>query len=169
MIENNTELLQQVFSTVSGSTYHERVNSIKNMLKSGIESNDIPEGEAPVEHYFAPNVYMRQMNAKKDTLVVSKMHRTEHLNIFLSGSVSIITENGIEHLKAPIILKSAPGTQRIGYFHEDSSWLTVHPTESTVLTEIEDQVIVPEYEVEAFLKSINHASLKELQLCRGEQ
>ena len=47
-----------------------------------------------------------------------------------------------------------PGTKRIGYFHEDSSWITVHPTDETDLEIIEQQVIVPDDEIDQFLASL---------------
>ena len=122
----------------------------------------LPQLDIPVFNYFAPNIYMRQMDAKAGTLVVSKMHRTEHMNILLKGSLTVATENGIELLKAPCVLKSMPGTKRIGYFHEDSSWIAVHPTEETDLEKIEQQVIVPEDEIDQFLVSLQ-GNCKEIE------
>lgn len=165
---DNTLLLMQIMGDIQNRTYVELVRDVQSKVQNSINNNEMPEGEAPVTHHFAPNVYMRQMDAKAGTLVVSKMHRTEHLNILLKGGVTVITENGIEYLKAPMILKSMPGTKRIGYFHEDSSWVTVHPTEQTNVDEIEKEVIVPEDEVDLFLKSIGYES-KEFKLCHGEQ
>lgn len=82
------------------------------------------------------------------------------------SDLTVVTENGIEYFKAPMVLKSMPGTKRIGYFHEDSSWMTVHPTNQTDVDEIEKEVIVPEDEVDSFLKSIGYES-KEFKLCHG--
>ena len=123
----------------------------------------LPQLDIPVFNYFAPNIYMRQMDAKAGTFIVSKMHRTEHMNILLKGSLTVATENGIELLKAPCVLKSMPGTKRIGYFHEDTSWVTVHPTGSTDLEEIEKQVIVPEEEIDQFLASLQNPKCKEIE------
>ncbi len=63
---------------------------------------------------------------------------------------------------APCVLKSMPGTKRIGYFHEDSSWITVHPTSDTDLEKIEQQVIVPDDEIDQFLASLPNR-LKEIE------
>lgn len=164
---DNTEPLTQILGDTENRTYIDIVKDIQSKLQNGVNNGDIPDGEAPVIHHFAPGVYMRQMDAKAGTLVVSKMHRTEHMNILLKGSLTVVTENGIEFLQAPLTLKSAPGTKRIGYFHEDSSWITVHPTTATDLEEIERQVIVPESEIDAFLKSIGYKA-KEFKLCHGE-
>ena len=51
-------------------------------------------------------------------------------------------------------MKSMPGTKRIGYFHEDSSWITVHPTDEKDLNLIEQQVIVPDEEIDQFVASL---------------
>lgn len=144
----NTDLLAQILGDIQSKAYIEVVCDVQEQV------SDLPQLELPVFHHFAPKVYMRQMDAPAGALVVSKMHRTEHMNILIKGSVTVVTENGIEYLKAPLVLKSAAGTKRIGYFHEDSSWITVHPTESTDLEEIEKQVIVPEDQVRTFLKSL---------------
>jgi hypothetical protein len=144
----NTDLLAQILGDIQSKAYIEVVCDVQQQV------SELPQLELPVFHHFAPNVYMRQMDAPAGALVVSKMHRTEHMNILIKGSVTVVTENGIEYLKAPLVLKSAAGTKRIGYFHEDSSWITVHPTESTDLEEIEKQVIVPEDQVRTFLKSL---------------
>lgn len=157
---DNTELLTELLSDESMLRYVECAEAVQQKV------GELPQIDLPIFHHFAPNVYMRQMDAPAGAIVVSKMHRTEHMNILLKGSLSVITEHGIEYLKAPLILKSDAGTKRIGYFHEDSTWVTVHPTELTDLEEIEAQVIVPESEIQEFLKSLPQ---KEKALCHGEQ
>lgn len=146
----NKELLKLVLGSTKKQSYITAVQGVQQQIEQRGDLIDVP-----VQHHFAPGVYMRQMDAKGGTLVVSKMHRTEHMNILLKGSLTIATENGIEFMTAPCTLKSMPGTKRIGYFHEDSSWITVHPTLKTNLEEIEKQVIVPDDEIEQFLTSLN--------------
>ena len=154
---DNTELLKRIFGDLQSQKYIDVVRDVQKQIQDHAELIDVP-----VEHHFAPGVYMRQMDAKAGTLVVSKMHRTEHMNVLLSGSLTVATENGIEYLKAPAVIKSMPGTKRIGYFHEDTSWMTVHPTDSTDLEEIEKQVIVPEEEIDQFLASFQ-SKCKEIE------
>ncbi len=154
---DNTELLAHILGDIQQRAYIDAVRDVQKQLS---ESPDVID--VPVQHHFAPGVYMRQMDAAAGTLVVSKMHRTEHMNILLKGSLTVATENGIELLKAPCVLKSMPGTKRIGYFHEDSSWITVHPTEETDLENIEQQVIVPDDEIDQFLASLPNR-LKEIE------
>ena len=114
----------------------------------------LPQLDIPVFNYFTPNIYMRQMDAKAGTLMVTKMHKTEHFLIILKGSASVLDNGELVHFKAPQIIKTKVGTKRVIYFHDDSSWLTAHPTTETDLGVIEEQLIVPEHEINQFLKSI---------------
>lgn len=147
--QDSTELLAYILGDIQNKAYISVVRDVQQQITDNAELIDVP-----VDHHFAPGVYMRQMNAKAGTLVVSKMHRTEHMNILLTGSLTVATEDGIELLKAPLVIKSMPGTKRIGYFHEDSSWITVHPTQTEDLDLIEQQVIVPDDEIDQFLASL---------------
>lgn len=154
---DNTELLAHILGDIQQRAYIDTVRDMQQQLSESPDQIDVP-----VQHHFAPGVYMRQMDAAAGTLVVSKMHRTEHMNILLKGSLTVATEDGIQLMTAPCVLKSMPGTKRIGYFHEDSSWITVHPTSDTDLEKIEQQVIVPDDEIDQFLASLPNR-LKEIE------
>ena len=154
---DNTELLAHILGDIQQRAYIDTVRDVQKQLSQSPDVIDVP-----VQHHFAPGVYMRQMDAAAGTLVVSKMHRTEHFIFFLKGSCSVLTDDGVELIKAPCVLRTMPGTKRIGYFHEDSSWITVHPTEETDLEKIEQQVIVPDDEIDQFLASLPNR-LKEIE------
>lgn len=154
---DNTELLDHILGDIQQRAYIDTVRDVQQQLSESPDQIDVP-----VQHHFAPGVYMRQMDAAAGTLVVSKMHRTEHMNILLKGSLTVATEDGIQLMTAPCVLKSMPGTKRIGYFHEDSSWITIHPTSDTDLEKIEQQVIVPDDEIDQFLASLPNR-LKEIE------
>lgn len=154
---DNTELLAHILGDIQQRAYIDTVRDVQQQLSSSPD-----QVEVPIQHHFAPGVYMRQMDAAAGTLVVSKMHRTEHMNILLKGSLTVATEDGIQLMTAPCVLKSMPGTKRIGYFHEDSSWITVHPTEEIDLEKIEQQVIVPDEEIDQFLASLP-GKVKEIE------
>ena len=163
---DNTGLLTHVLGELHNKLYVNVVRDLKQQTEEKLQAGELEHADFPVTHHFAPNVYMRQMDAKAGTFCVSKMHRTEHMNILLKGALTIITENGLQYLEAPQIIKSAAGTMRIGYFHQDTTWITVHPTQETDLEIIERDVIVPDEEIEQFLESIGH-SLKEIKSCHG--
>ncbi len=154
----NKELLAHILGEVQKRTYIDVVRDIQQQITDQAELIEVP-----VVHHFAPGVYMRQMDAKAGTFIVSKMHRTEHFIMFLKGSCSVLTDDGVELIKAPCVLRTMPGTKRAGYFHEDTSCITIHPTDSTDLEEIEKQVIVPEEEIDQFLVTIQ-GKFKEIAL-----
>lgn len=143
--------------------YYAFVRQAMKNVQGVIDSGDVPQGHEVLTHHFADGVYGRQMDVTANTLVISKMHRHQTLNVFLKGRVALISNDGVQELVAPCVLVSPKGTQRIGFFLEDSSWLTVHPVNTQDLAEIEKQVIVPECEVKQFLEKLGGDQ------CLGEQ
>jgi hypothetical protein len=163
---DNTELLTYVLGEIHNKLYIDVVRDLKQQTEQKLESGELEPAEFPITHHFSDGVYMRQMDASAGTFCVSKMHRTEHQNILLKGALTIITEDGLVYLEAPQVIKSKPGTMRVGYFHQDTTWITIHPTHETDLAAIEREVIVPDEEIEQFLASIGHEP-KEILLCHG--
>lgn len=146
--KDDVEQLKFVLNYAQNAQYIDCVQQLQSKL------SEMEQTEFPVTHHFAPSVYARQMDAKAGTLVVSKMHATEHLNMLMKGSLTIMTEDGIQFLQAPAIITSKAGTKRVGYFHEDTTWVTIHPTDETDLDAIENLVIVPQTNEIEFLKQI---------------
>lgn len=144
--KDDVEQLKFVLNYAKNAQYIDCVQQLQNELAS------MEQIEFPVTHHFAPDVYARQMDAKAGSMCISDMHATEHLNMLMKGSLTIMTEDGIQFLQAPAIIKSKAGTKRIGYFHEDTTWVTIHPTSETDLEKIEELVIVPHEQEKEFLK-----------------
>jgi quercetin dioxygenase-like cupin family protein len=102
--------------------------------------------EIKTTHHFAPGVYMREIFIPKGTTLTGKIHRTEHMNILSQGDLSVWTEDGVKRLKASTVIKSQPGIKRVGFAHEDSVWITVHPTEETDIDKLEDMLIAKSFD-----------------------
>lgn len=100
----------------------------------------------PVEHFFAPGLYARQMRIPKGGIIIGKIHRHAHVNTISAGRVWVVTEFGKDELTAPATFVSTPGTKRVVVAQEDTVWTTYHPTDETDLEKIEAQVIAPTYE-----------------------
>ena len=128
---------------ISETDITERNNQI-DLLEAEMVGN-FPIAECPINNIFLDGIYGREMLAKKDTLIVSKIHRTEHLFILLKGKIAIFLEDGeVLHLEAPYRGVTKPGTRRVGYVIEDVIWLNIHanPNNETV-DEIEQRIIEP--------------------------
>lgn len=88
--------------------------------------------ECPLQHHFTPGLYVRTIFMPKGSLVTSKIHKTEHPFVVHSGSCSVLVEDEeenwrVEHIEAPYMGTTKPGTRRALLMHEDTVWSTFHP------------------------------------------
>lgn len=111
-----------------------------------VANNELKEQECPVTHRFTKGCYLREIFMPKGTLIIGKIHATEHFNILLTGKVTVLTAEGVENIEAPYTFTSLAGVQKVVAIHEDCLWQTVHVTDSTNLEEIEKEVIVDDYD-----------------------
>lgn len=87
---------------------------------------DLPQASAPVEHFWGPGVYIRQVSFPAGVFAVGHKQRNEHLNVFLKGRVAMIGKDGaINELAAPMIFTGQPG-QKMGYILEDVVWQNIY-------------------------------------------
>jgi len=109
---------------------------------------EMPQIEVPLEHYFAPGIYMRQMTLPPDAVITGKIHKTEHYCILLRGSVTVVTEEGTQELQGPHIIHAKPGAKRAIHAHEESVWVNVHhnPTNEQDLDRIDAIFVVDSFE-----------------------
>jgi hypothetical protein len=98
-------------------------------------------------HHFAPDVYVRELFIPEGVALTGKIHKHELMNILVSGTVRVNTDDGMETLTGPLIFNSRAGTKRAIYGITDAIWLNVHPTGLTDLGEIEEEFIAPDFEI----------------------
>lgn len=104
----------------------------------------LPQTPAPVTHRFAPGVYLREIFMAADSIVIGRIHKTEHFNILLQGACRIVHDDGRhEELRAPMSFISRAGVQKVLYVIEDTIWQTVHPTTETNLDVLDAMLVEP--------------------------
>lgn len=130
------------FGHIDAPTLRDKVLRLEEALRARTDTH-LPED---VHHHFAPGVYMRELRIPKGAVLTGKIHRTAHLNILAKGEISVLTEHGVQRLVAPVVISSSPGIKRAGYAHEDTVWITVHPTHETDLEKLEAELIAPSFE-----------------------
>ena len=109
--------------------------------------SDVMIGDCfPLKHTFVDGAYVREIRMPKGVLLTSKIHKICHPYFVLEGDVSVLTENGVQRIKAPYSGITQPGTKRILYIHEDTTWVTVHVTNKTDPDEIEKDIIAESYD-----------------------
>lgn len=159
LLEEQLPLDFGVDQTATPPEVRERIEDLEVAMKQS-------EHQIHIEprHYFAPGLYLREITIPKGALVVGKIHKTTHVNIVSQGEISVLTENGIERIKAPCTIISKPGTKRVGYAHEDTVWTTVHATDETDLVKLESDLIAESHDkLEQDLKP----ALEGDKLCLG--
>lgn len=142
---NTPDVRHYVDSRVVKSPAEARADLREEILRLEAAMMAMPEHhiQFKVMHHFAPKIYMRELFIPKGATLTGKIHKTEHLNILSQGHLSVMTEDGIKTLKASSVVKSQPGTKRVGHAHEDSIWITVHhnPDDETDPDKLEERLI----------------------------
>jgi hypothetical protein len=121
------------------------VTTRNNILSFQDRLSAMPQVECPVKHHFSEDSYGREIFLPADSYVIGKIHRHAHLNVISQGECYVLTEDGINHLKAPLTFVSLAGTKRVVYAVTDVVWTTCHVTKETDLEKIESDIIAPTY------------------------
>ena len=100
--------------------------------------------ELTTEHYFNGGMYCRKVFRPAGTIIVGKIHKSDHLFMCTSGEIIAWSEKGMVTLKAGDVIESKAGTKRVTLAVVDSIGITVHKTDKTDLDEIEAELIEPE-------------------------
>lgn len=102
---------------------HARIDELESTM---LESGQLIAFD--VQHYFTRGLYTRRIFMPAGMLATSKVHKTQHPYVVLSGSVSVfIPGEPVQHIQAPFMGVTEPGTRRVLYMHEDTVWITFHP------------------------------------------
>jgi len=131
---------RQTFRNKIVGLEEQMVNHPSSMSKKEIQEKN------PVKHSFADGCYIREIFNPAGELLITKIHKKEHPFFLLEGKMSILTEDGVEHLEAPHYGITRPGTKRIIYTHTDCVFVTVHATEKKDIKEIEKDVIADNFD-----------------------
>lgn len=109
-------------------------------------ATELEQVELPLEHHFMPGVYIRKMTLPAGTVLVGKVHATEHACIVAKGRIAVVSETGRAELVAGDTFISAPGAKRVGYALEDTVFINVHTNieNDTDLAVLEAKLIKPE-------------------------
>ena len=109
-------------------------------------TGDVMHKANPVKHTFAGGCYIREIYNPANELIITKIHKKEHPFFLMKGEMSILTEEGIQNIKAPYQGVTKPGTKRAIYTHEECIFITVHATDNTTIEDVEDEVVCTKYE-----------------------
>lgn len=119
-------------------SHQERVSALVQQMAK------MPQVECPLRHHFSPGLYLREIFMPADTVVIGRVHKTEHFNVLVQGACLIIHADGSrEELRAPMVFVSKAGVQKTLYILEDMIWMTTHVTEETDLEKLDPMLVEP--------------------------
>lgn len=134
----NAILIPKDADVLYGLSYREKLAFLVEKM------GELPQTQCPLKHHFAPGVYLREIFMPAGTVVIGKIHKTEHFNIISRGVCTLHHEDGRrEVLSAPMTFVSGPGVQKVLTIHADTVWTTVHVTPETDLEKLESLLIEP--------------------------
>lgn len=99
-----------------------------------------PQVECPVRHYFAPGLYAREMTIPAGVVLTGAVHKTEHLSTVSAGRIMVDNGEGAVEIAAPFTFVSKPGAKRAGFALETTVWTTYHPTDTTDLDQLAEEL-----------------------------
>jgi len=127
--------------------FREKISDLEQVIiDAGNTTGEVMHKANPVKHTFAGGCYIREIYNPAHELIVTKIHKKEHPFFLMKGEMSILTEEGIQNIKAPYQGVTKPGTKRAIYTHEECIFITVHATENTTIEDVEDEVVCTKYE-----------------------
>jgi len=102
----------------------------------------LPQSDGNLKHIFSGGIYAREASVNSGSVIVSKMHKTEHIFTISKGIVSVFsTTEGLKLHQAPYTGITKPGTKRLIYAHTDLVWTTYHRTDKKTVDEVEEEII----------------------------
>lgn len=103
---------------------------------------ELEQVEVPTVHRFSAGVYMREVTLPKGTFAIGHAHKHDCLNIVLAGSASVMIEGKVRRITGPCVMEGKAFDRKVGYIHEDCTWLTVHATKETNLEKLEEELLL---------------------------
>ncbi len=126
------------FGLEQPKTMREKVQNLQT------EISKLPQYEPITKHYFHAGMYCREVFRCAGALIVGRVHKKEHFYLVASGTVVITTDDGVQEVTGPKVIKSMPGTKRAVYAVTDATCMTFHATEITTPEEAESDFVEPE-------------------------
>jgi quercetin dioxygenase-like cupin family protein len=136
----------ELFAPIEGPSLVLRETMLRRKIDELQETmKAMPQTEIPVKNTFSGGVYAREIMIPKGTVVIGKVHLTEHLNICLKGDLTFLTIDGPKRMKGPAMFSAPAGTKKLAYANEDSIWVNVHPAISNDPEEIVEAITVDSF------------------------
>jgi len=153
LIDEPVELLEGINS--NRGLIWEKISEFKNQVaefegtfqhKAGTPQSDEMKSLCPLKQKLENGLYTREILMPKGSLAISFIHKQTHPSFFMSGEMSILDDKGdVKRIKAPMVIETEAGTQRVALMHEDCVWVCVYRTDAKTFEEAELDLYTDNY------------------------
>lgn len=124
-------------SEIAKQTLTHKIDELESVML-----DNFPIVDCPVTHHHSDGMYVREIFLPKDTLVTSKIHKTQHPFFLMKGKCMVWIDGAEQIIEAPFIGITQPDTRRVVYALENSIWATSHSVSNDeTLEQIEERII----------------------------
>lgn len=88
---------------------------------------DLPQVECPIQHYFAPGLYAREITLEAGTVITGAIHKTENLVCVSMGRLRVVTDEGSVEVCAGETFTCKQGMKNAVFALEKSRWTNFFP------------------------------------------
>lgn len=118
--------IKQLIEHVSVKDIEERKRNVEALEQIMLNSENRIELNQ-LRHFWSGDVYCRELFMPAGAVVVGRIHKFDHMEIMLSGKVTLSTNDGsVEELSGYNVFEAQAGKKRVLYMHDDTMWLTFH-------------------------------------------
>lgn len=137
--------MNDITQDISGAEIAHTLDVRSKLSALGAAMIPMPQLDIPLQHTFAPGLYVREMHMPAGSLVLGKIHNHDHIVIIASGDCTVYSKDGLQRLKGPCTVTYSAGTQRAIYAHADTHWLNVHAVNTNDVGQAEAYLVTEEY------------------------
>jgi len=124
------ELAEQNSSLVAGK--------VDTLLR---EMSVMPQVDCPVQHFFGPSIYIREITIPAGTVIVGKYHKEDHLCSMVEGRMVVMGEDGVQHeVAAPAVFMAKKG-RKTAYAIETVRFQNIYSTNETDVEKLEHMLV----------------------------
>jgi len=100
-----------------------------------------PQVECPVQHFFGPSIYIREVIMPAGTVVVGKYHKHDHLCNMVEGRMIVVNEDGEQReVAAPAVFMAKKG-RKTAYILETVRFQNIYSTDETDVEKLEHMLV----------------------------
>ena len=101
----------------------------------------LPQVDCPVQHFFGPSIYIREMVIPAGTVIVGKYHKEDHLCSMIEGRMVVLGEDGVQReVVAPCVFMAKKG-RKTAYIIETVRFQNIYSTEETDVEKLEQMLV----------------------------